>query len=273
MKMFADYDQYFTTSEFAKVCGVTKHTLFHYDAIGILKPEIVKENGYRYYSSKQFYTFDIIAVLKETGTSLSEIKEYIEDQNTLHFLTMLKQKQQQLIEEQKKLERMERLLQGAISNTNRALQVKYGEPWVEECEEEYFIAVRISKESGEKEHVRKICEIFDYCDEQQIDYDFPIGAIVCKSHVEEGDYDPDYFCNKISYKHDGKLLYVKPKGKYLMMIHKGSYESLHVSYEQLKSYIAANRLTITGNAYEYDLLSYLAVGDPDKYVIQIAIQI
>lgn len=99
--MSIDYDQYFTTSEFAKVCGVTKHTLFHYDEIGILKPEIVKENGYRYYSYKQFYTFDIIAVLKGTGTPLNEIKEYIQDQNTLHFLSMLKQKQLQLVDEQK----------------------------------------------------------------------------------------------------------------------------------------------------------------------------
>ncbi|MEK4349148.1 MerR family transcriptional regulator [Paenibacillus sp. FSL P4-0184] len=270
--MSIDYDQYFTTSEFAKVCGVTKHTLFHYDDIGILKPEFVKENGYRYYSYKQFYTFDIIAVLKGTGTPLNEIKEYIQDQNTLHFLSMLKQKQLQLVEEQKKLERMQRLLQGAIDNTNRALHVNCGEPWVEECDEEYFIAVRLSKEKGEKDHVRKVYRIFDYCDEHHLEYDFPIGSIICKSSLEEGDYDPDYYCNKINEKHNGELLYIKPKGKYLIMNHKGSYETLPASYEKLKSYIAENDLHITGNAYEYELLSYLAVGDPDKYVIQIAIQ-
>lgn len=268
-----DIDQYFTTSEFAKVCGVTKHTLFHYDDIGILKPEIVKENGYRYYSYKQFYTFDIIAVLKGTGTSLNEIKNYIKDQNTAHFLTMLKQKQQQLVEEQRKLERMQRLLQGAIDNTDRALHVNYGEPWVEACEEEFFLAVKLSKENGEKDHVRKIYRIFDYCDEHNIEYDFPIGSIICKTNLEEGIYDPDYYCNKIGYKHNTDLLYIKPKGKYVIMIHKGSYESLPASYEKLKSYITANHMTITGNAYEYELLSYLAVGDPEKYVIQISIQI
>ena len=53
-----DYEQYLTTGEFAKICGVTKHTLFHYDDIGILKPEIVKANGYRYYAIKQFFTFE-----------------------------------------------------------------------------------------------------------------------------------------------------------------------------------------------------------------------
>lgn len=271
--MSIDYDQYFTTSEFAKICGVTKHTLFHYDAIGILKPEIVKENGFRYYSYKQFYTFDIIAVLKEAGTSLNEIKEYISNQNTEHFLKMLRQKQQQLVEEQRKLEQMQRLLQGAIDNTELALHVECGRPWVEECEEEYFIAVRLSKDGGEKDHVKKIYKIFDYCDEHQIDYDFPIGAIICKTSVEDGVYDPDYYTNKINYKHKCELLHIKPKGTYCIMNHKGPYEALPESYEKLKSYIASNNLSIMGNAYEYELLSYLAVGDPDKYVIQIAIQI
>jgi effector-binding domain-containing protein len=79
---------------------------------------------------------------------------------------------------------------------------------------------------------------------------------ICKSSVEEGVYDPDYYSNKISYKHNSELLYIKPKGNYLIMNHKGSYESLPASYEKLKSYIAASNLTITGNAYEYELLSY-----------------
>ena len=76
--MSTKYDQYFTTSEFAEICGVTKHTLFHYDDIGILKPEIVSESGYRYYSINQFFTFDIISILKEAEMPLKEIKEYVE---------------------------------------------------------------------------------------------------------------------------------------------------------------------------------------------------
>ena len=61
--------QYLTTGEFAEICGVTKHTLFHYDSIGILKPEHVGDNGYRYYSLKQFSTFDIISMLEGGGNA------------------------------------------------------------------------------------------------------------------------------------------------------------------------------------------------------------
>ena len=43
-------DIYMTTGEFARMMRVSKDTLFHYDKIGLLKPEIVKTNGYRYYT-------------------------------------------------------------------------------------------------------------------------------------------------------------------------------------------------------------------------------
>ena len=35
-----------TTGEFAKICNVKKHTLFHYDDIGLLKPDYYDKNGY-----------------------------------------------------------------------------------------------------------------------------------------------------------------------------------------------------------------------------------
>ena len=30
--------QYLTTGEFARLCGVSKHTLFHYDELGVFSP-------------------------------------------------------------------------------------------------------------------------------------------------------------------------------------------------------------------------------------------
>ena len=45
-----DRNLYMTTGEFAALMGVSKHTLFHYDDIGLFSPEYVAENGYRMYS-------------------------------------------------------------------------------------------------------------------------------------------------------------------------------------------------------------------------------
>lgn len=56
---------------------MTKHTLIHYDDIGLLAPAITEENGYRYYIDKQYSDFSNISQLKELGLSLKEIDEYI----------------------------------------------------------------------------------------------------------------------------------------------------------------------------------------------------
>lgn len=42
-----------TTGELAKLMGITKETLFHYDEIGLFRRHVVMKNGYRYYEVSQ----------------------------------------------------------------------------------------------------------------------------------------------------------------------------------------------------------------------------
>ncbi|WP_254214025.1 MerR family transcriptional regulator [Clostridioides difficile] len=66
--------QYFTTGEFAKLCGISKHTLIFYVKLGIFFPEFIDKNIYRSYSVFQYDTLDILQSLREIGMSLEEIK-------------------------------------------------------------------------------------------------------------------------------------------------------------------------------------------------------
>jgi len=266
--------QYFTTNEFAEICGVTKHTLFHYDEIGILKPELVKSNGYRYYSIKQFYQYDMIFILKQAGTSLSEIKDYIMDQNPDHFLAILKQKEQRLKDEIRKTTLMRNKVISAIDKTEEALRSIYSVPYIEECEEEYFIIVKISGYDNDKEELQKIREHFEYCDEQSSDCDLLMGAIVSMENLIAGEYDkPDYYSNKIKHKVKSSRLRIKPKGTYAVIIHKGAYRELPKSYEKLKEFIVEKNMMLDGDAYENDMLSYLAAVDPNEFVVKISIPV
>ena len=70
-------DIYMTTGEFARMMRVSKDTLFHYDKIGLLKPEIVKTNGYRYYSVYQADLLEAIFMLRDLGMPLKEIQEHL----------------------------------------------------------------------------------------------------------------------------------------------------------------------------------------------------
>ena len=80
---------YMTTGELARIMGITKETLFHYDEIGLFCPQVVKENRYRYYSVDQIELLDTILLLKELGIPLKEIRSLLEKrtpEKVAHFL-------------------------------------------------------------------------------------------------------------------------------------------------------------------------------------------
>lgn len=65
--------QYWTIKEVAKAAGTTSRTLRHYDAIGLLNPTDVGENGYRLYNASALIRLQRILALRELGIGLAEI--------------------------------------------------------------------------------------------------------------------------------------------------------------------------------------------------------
>ena len=77
-----------STGTFAKLCGVPKKTLLYYDEIGLFQPDHIAENGYRYYSYRQFEVLSVILALREIGMPLKEIKEYIDNRNPENMIRL-----------------------------------------------------------------------------------------------------------------------------------------------------------------------------------------
>lgn len=87
------------TGQVSKLFGISKDTLRHYDKIGLLKPDVNKSNGYRYYSEAHLEQLTLILSSKDLGISLSDIKYTIDTEN-IHEYKKLVNKQEQLIAEQ-----------------------------------------------------------------------------------------------------------------------------------------------------------------------------
>ena len=68
--MFSEHNKLFTIGQFSAIHGVTKKTLMWYDEIGLLKPAVIGENGYRYYTYFQSPTLEIILMLRELNPDL-----------------------------------------------------------------------------------------------------------------------------------------------------------------------------------------------------------
>lgn len=79
------------TSEFAKLCGVERRTLFYYDEIDLLKPSKVSENGYREYDAGQVSKLETIKLLQSTGLSLAEIKALLMNKEEGENVTIIEE--------------------------------------------------------------------------------------------------------------------------------------------------------------------------------------
>ncbi|HEY6074479.1 MAG TPA: MerR family transcriptional regulator, partial [Anaerolineales bacterium] len=67
----------FTVKQLSNLAGVTPRTLHHYDAIGLLKPSRVGENGYRYYEQEAVLRLQQILFYRELGLPLEDIKDIV----------------------------------------------------------------------------------------------------------------------------------------------------------------------------------------------------
>lgn len=59
---------------------ISRRTLHYYDEIGLLKPTISRENGYRYYDDQAIIKLQTILSLKSMDYSLEQIKALFDEQ-------------------------------------------------------------------------------------------------------------------------------------------------------------------------------------------------
>lgn len=82
MKLSMRNDASFRTyavGDLARLSGVSIRTLHHYDAIGLLKPASVGENGYRLYGRAELMRLQQILLYRELGLSLADISAVLDD--------------------------------------------------------------------------------------------------------------------------------------------------------------------------------------------------
>lgn len=261
---------------FAALCGVKKDTLFHYDEVGILQPERVdEENGYRYYSVKQLYTFDLITALKKLGMSLREIKAYLDRRSPGDFLELLRAQEVALEEERLRLEAVGQLLRETIQSTELAQAVTPDTIRLETLQQpERYLAVTAADYThfDEQQYLLRSRDLLQQA-RSHGSLAFPPGDIVTRESLEQGRYVEDYHFCRVGSGAQSEQLMEKPAGTYAVLYHQGSYDSLEEAYQKLTLWVREQGLQITGNLYEEDLLHYMSSPDPSCYLMRISIQV
>ena len=243
--------KYFTTGEFAKLCNVKKQTLFHYDEIGLLSPEITNDKGYRYYSYHQFDVFSVIQLLKEVDMPLKEIKLFLKNKTPIELIELLKNKSQEIDSKISHLNSIQKIIHTKIELTERALTIDCSQITLQELEEEHLFLSSSILDCSDKGFLKSVSTFIEFIKDNQLDLGYPIGAIISKEQVEKGDYENySYLYTRMEQLAPQIACYVKPKGLYVVAYHKGSEEFIHQTFEKMLSFIRKNELVLTNYTYE-----------------------
>ena len=82
-------DNYFTTGELAKLCKIPRKTLLYYDSLGLITPEVIGENGYRYYKRTQLFALELILTMRKLDIPLAEIKTYLSNKSYTNYRNIM----------------------------------------------------------------------------------------------------------------------------------------------------------------------------------------
>lgn len=106
-------------NELVKLSGVSARTLRYYDEIGLLKPSMVEQNGYRQYSQPDIDRLQQVLFYRTLDFKLEQIKALLEDPNF--------EVKEALKNQQKLLEQKRNYLDGLLQTIAQTIDTMEGE--------------------------------------------------------------------------------------------------------------------------------------------------
>jgi DNA-binding transcriptional MerR regulator/effector-binding domain-containing protein len=258
-------DRHMKTAEFAEFCGTTKDTLFWYDKQGILKPEVVGENGYRYYTSRQFFDFSTISTLKQTGNSLKEIAAFQREHNYEKLQKLFFEKGQKLDTQIRELTRMKHLVDTIQESLSLAQRDAFLVPELIWQDTEYLVTTDIPKGYGWFEQDTEpyiYAHIRNYRDIDGI-RQYPLGTMLSPTALHSNAPEEIAYFYRANANAVAPLL-EKTAGQFVRILHRGNYGKITEALRIAAEFMEQQGLQITGPIYEFDDLTYLVEADEES---------
>lgn len=272
-------NKYFKTGQFAKLCGVKKATLIHYEDLGILVPALRGENGYNYYDPAQIYDFELINVLKKMNVPLAEIKDYIYNKkgNLPACKEILEKKLEDLKTLERELQSIEMLVKNTLDDMNSLEDIQLG--LIEEVtydESELYAVYKLSSRTTDYAYTKQnVREVIQYVQDIFANESINVIEVVMNEDIINGSYKKTYggYIAKKGIKDTNVEYFVRPAGTYLTVADRKGGDSIVDLYKKLKHYADENGYDIIGNGYEKDLLSHIVERDRENYLVRCMIQV
>ncbi|WP_026972836.1 MerR family transcriptional regulator [Aliagarivorans marinus] len=261
--------------QLSKLFDISVDTLRHYEKLGILKPEIVKESGYRYYSNRQIWRLATVRRLRTIDVSLEEIAEYM-NQRTLEkgfaFSELNLERVQQKIRDLKDLER---LMKEKIRDV-RAVMTEAENTDIRLCELPERKVWQSDKAALnywdiDRQHQELESEISAESTEEYITRLYRRGAAISSKDFQKGRFDR--YSSSFIVHPNGKQ--VISGGQFLCLYYWGheNIDDIAPKHQQIQAYMQQHGWEIAGPVLEVYLLDLHEVDDPSEFLTEIQVPV
>lgn len=266
-------NEFFSIGEISKLFNIDVRLLRHYDKISLLKPEFVnKENGYRYYSTRQFECLNTIHYLRSLNMPLPKIREFFENRDDEKMIAILKEQKKQVEEERKQLDRIERKIKSRLLQIEDTFKTEF-DKIEERILQDRQIAI-LKKEISISDNLEQpIRELANRNSLHAVMFLGKVGVSISNSNLQEGKFDkfssvfvvmePEDKCNE--------NFVCLPGGNYLTLRFQGTHKDAKVSYIKMLQYMKERGYVLTGDSLEFALIDYGLTNDISKFVTEIQI--
>lgn len=268
----SDKNIFLSTGQFAKLVGVSKHTLFFYDEKGIFQPTEVKPNGYRYYSLRQVETFSVITALKDTGMPLNKIHDYLEHRSPKGFSKLLEEESKKLSKQIQQLSDLKAAMEEKKAVTLKALEQPLNKISTETSPKRYFHRTEIADVMDSRIYYRAYQKHYTALKEQFGYLSWLEGLLVPTEDIrpDAKSYRGYIYTEVVHEEHSNFQL---EGGKYLTLYTQGDDHAVYASLFSLLEYAKGNGYTVGDYFFEDLVLDELSIKEFDHYVYKLSLQV
>lgn len=266
----------FQIGEVARMFHLSVSSLRHYEAMGLLVPEVTDpETGYRYYSTRQFEPLNTIRYLRALDMPLNEIADFLQNRDLDKMEEKLQQQKKIVIKRKQELKRIERKIGNRLNQLkdarNSVLDV-IALTTAMACRLVWMEDNLTIKEFVDMETpIRKL----EQKQKEALIFLGKVGVGIAAEQLLKGQfqqYNGIFLLLDEEDQYDGTVIHLQ-ETPCVSVRFRGSHKEAPAQYEKLMNYIQEHNLKVAGFSREITMIDYGLTNDTEKFVTEISIPV
>lgn len=264
--------------EVSRIGGVSQRSLRHYDELKIIEPDVIGENGYRYYSRKTMLKIPVVNYLKSMGFTLEDISRISQSSDFGEIERCFREQRAACEREARRIAERMRIIDDwseLINEATYVLSVRPTEVSVKYLHPDAYLAMPY-RFGGDYAEATINLEFTRFV----ADSDNAITGPVILRHDSHSSWldamEGDMPCEATVLQHalreiDPERRFERPGGMYLSCYHVGPFEEMRSAYDRIFACAAEHGHRLQACSYERFVTDYWTTYDSDLFVAEVLV--